>query len=209
MSEPGFDEHLDLAVRSGYINRDDYDFYTRSDEDTVNDLDRFKDIKKVRKKFKPVNYASVYGVRPLKLSRTTGMSISEAAVLIDSYWDRNWAVKKFASDQEVKTVGGQMWVKNPVNNFWYTLRFEKDIFSTLNQGTGAYCFDQWVAHYLTKRPNIIGQFHDESINDIPIGEEQEHEAALKWAIQKVNEKLRLNVDLDVSVQFGSRYSHIH
>jgi len=209
MSQPGFDEHLDLAVKSGYISQDDYNFYTQSDEDTVNDKDRFKNIKKVRKKFKPVNYASVYGVGAKKLSRTTGMSVQEAGQLIDSYWDRNWAVKQFASEQEVKTVGGQMWVKNPVNNFWYTLRFEKDIFSTLNQGTGAYCFDQWVAHYLTKRPNIIGQFHDESINDVPVGEEQEHEAALKWAIQKVNEKLKLNVDLDVSVQFGNRYSDIH
>ena len=102
-----------------------------------------------------------------------------------------------------------MWVKNPVNNFWYTLRFEKDAFSTLNQSTGAYCFDQWVAHYLTKRPNIIGQFHDESINEVPIGEEEEHEKVLHWAIQKVNEKLKLNVDLSVSVQYGNCYSDIH
>jgi len=156
-----------------------------------------------------VNYASVYGVGKQKLSRTTGMSTDEAELLINSYWERNWAVRQFAEDQEVKTVDGQMWVKNPVNNFWYTLRYEKDIFSTLNQGTGAYCFDQWVAHYLMKRPNIVGQFHDESINDIPKGEEVEHEAALKWAIQKVNEKLKLNIDLDVDVQFGSRYSEIH
>ena len=209
MSVPGFDEHLDLAVKAGYLTPDDYTFYTSSDEDTVQDKARFKSIKKTRKKFKPVNYASVYGVRALKLSRTTGMTVAEAGKLIDSYWERNWAVKAFADDQEVKTVGGQMWVKNPVNKFWYSLRFEKDIFSTLNQGTGAYCFDQWVAHYLTRRPNIVGQFHDESINDLPVGEEQEHEEALRWAIQKVNEKLKLNVDLDIDVQYGSRYSEIH
>lgn len=209
MSVPGFDEHLDLAVRAGYITRDDYDFYTRSDEDTVNDVLRFKAIKKTRKKFKPVNYSAVYGVGVPKLSRTTGMSPAEAKVLLEAYWERNWAVKQFAKDQEVKTVGGQMWVKNPVNGFWYTLRYEKDIFSTLNQGTGAYCFDQWVAHYLMKRPNIVGQFHDESINRVPKGEEQEHETALRWAIRKVNEKLKLNIELDIDVQFGYRYSHIH
>lgn len=169
----------------------------------------YKRLHAERKKAKVVTYSATYGVGKAKLARTTGMTQDDAQQLLDSFWRLNWAVKKFASDQEVKTVGGQMWVKNPVNKFWYTLRFEKDIFSTLNQGTGAYCFDQWVAHYLTKRPNIIGQFHDESINDIPIGEEQEHEAALKWAIQKVNEKLKLNVDLDVSVQFGDRYSSIH
>jgi len=209
MSVPGFDEHLDLAVRAGYIDRDDYDFYTRADEDTVNDKDRFKKIKKVRKKFKPVNYSAVYGVGVPKLSRTTGMSPAEAKVLLEAYWERNWAVRQFAKDQQVKTVAGQMWVKNPVNGFWYTLRYEKDIFSTLNQGTGAYCFDQWVAHYLTRRPNIVGQFHDESINRINKGEEREHESVLRWAIDKVNEKLNLNIKLDIDVQFGVNYALIH
>ena len=209
MSVEGFDEHLDLAVRAGYITSDDYDFYTRADEDTVNDVDRFKSIKKVRKKFKPVNYSAVYGVGKAKLSRTTGMTQAEAGVLLEAYWERNWAVKQFASEQQVRTLNKQMWVKNPVNGFWYSLRYEKDIFSTLNQSTGAYCFDQWVAHYLTKRPNIIGQFHDESINRIPVGEEKEHESVLRWAIQKVNEKLKLNIKLDIDVQFGARYSNIH
>jgi len=209
MSVPGFDEHLDLAVRAGYIDSDDYDFYTRADEDTVNDKDRFKKIKKVRKKFKPVNYSAVYGVGVPKLSRTTGMSHAEAKVLLGAYWERNWAVRQFAKDQQVKTVAGQMWVLNPVNGFWYTLRYEKDIFSTLNQGTGAYCFDQWVAHYLTQRPNIIGQFHDESINRVTKGEEKEHESVLRWAINKVNEKLKLNIKLDIDVQFGYRYADIH
>lgn len=209
MSVPGFDEHLDLAVRAGYIDRDDYDFYTRADEDTVNDKDRFKKIKKVRKKFKPVNYSAVYGVGVPKLSRTTGMIPAEAKVLLEAYWERNWAVRQFAKDQQVKTVAGQMWVLNPVNGFWYTLRYEKDIFSTLNQGTGAYCFDQWVAHYLARRPNIIGQFHDESINRVTKGEEKEHESVLRWAINKVNEKLKLNIKLDIDVQFGYRYADIH
>ena len=209
MSVPGFDEHLDLAVRANYIEREDYDFYTRSDEGTVNDVARYKSIKKVRKKFKPVNYSAVYGVGKSKLSRTTGMTQAEAGVLLEAYWERNWAVKKFASEQEFKTVNKQMWVKNPVNGFWYSLRFEKDIFSTLNQSTGAYCFDQWVAYYLTKRPNIIGQFHDESINRVKLGEEKEHEAVLRWAIGKVNKKLKLNINLDIDVQFGMRYSDIH
>lgn len=209
MSVPGFDEHLDLAVRAGYINRDDYDFYTRADEDTVNDVARYKSIKKTRKKFKPVNYSAVYGVGIAKLSRTTGMSQAEAKVLLEAYWERNWAVRQFAKDQQVKTVNGQMWVLNPVNGFWYTLRYEKDIFSTLNQGTGAYCFDQWCAHYLTKRPNIVGQFHDESINRVKKGDEKEHESVLRWAIGKVNEKLKLNIQLDIDVQFGHRYSDIH
>jgi DNA polymerase I-like protein with 3'-5' exonuclease and polymerase domains len=64
---------------------------------------------------------------------------------------------------------------------------------------------------MTKRPIILGQFHDESINrmkDTP-EERQAHTECLKWAIGKVNEKLKLNIDLDVDVQFGSTYAQIH
>lgn len=170
---------------------------------------RYKRVHAVRKKAKVVTYSAMYGVGKAKLARTTGMREAEAAQLLEAFWKINWAVQKVAASAERKVVGGQMWVRNPVNGFWYALRYEKDIWSTLNQGTGAYCFDQWVAHYLTKRPNIIGQFHDESINQIRVGEEEEHMSVLKWAINKVNEKLKLNVNLDIDVQYGRKYSSIH
>lgn len=169
----------------------------------------FKELTKLRKKAKVVTYSATYGVGKAKLSRSSGMTQQEAQELLESFWKLNWAVKQFAKEQQVKTLNKQMWVRNPVNGFWYSLRYEKDIFSTLNQSTGAYCFDQWVAHYLTKRPNIVGQFHDESINRIPVGEEAEHESVLRWAIEKVNEKLKLNIKLDIDVQFGTTYSSIH
>jgi DNA polymerase I-like protein with 3'-5' exonuclease and polymerase domains len=170
---------------------------------------RYKRVHAVRKKAKVVTYSAMYGVGKAKLARTTGMREAEAAQLLEAFWKINWAVQKVTASAERKVVGGQMWVRNPVNGFWYALRYEKDIWSTLNQGTGAYCFDQWVAHYLTKRPNIIGQFHDESINQIRVGEEEEHTSVLKWAINKVNEKLKLNVNLDIDVQYGKKYSSIH
>lgn len=211
MSTEGFDEHLDLAVRAKYLSLDDYNFFIRSDEDTVNDTDRYKTIKKVRKLFKPVNYSAIYGVGKLKLSRTAGMKVTEADVLLKAYWARNWGIQEFSKDvlKTVKTVDGQMWVKNPVSKFWYSLRYEKDAFSTINQGTGVYCFDTWLAYYLSRRPNIIGQFHDESINCIKDGEQAEHTEVLKWAIGKVNEKLKLNIDLDIDVKFGLTYAEVH
>jgi DNA polymerase I-like protein with 3'-5' exonuclease and polymerase domains len=211
MSQEGFDEHLDLAVKAGHLAPDDYAFYIRSDEDTVNDKERFTKIKKKRKKFKPVNYSAVYGVGELKLSRTTGMSKSEAKEMLEAYWSRNWAVLKFSKDQAkgVRTINGKMWIQNPVSGFWYSLRYKKDIFSTLNQSTGVYCFDTWIAYYTAKRPDMVGQFHDETINPVKIGDEQLHESTLRWAIGKTNEKLKLNIDLDIDVQFGSTYAHIH
>ena len=83
-------------------------------------------------------------------------------------------------------------VKNPVSGFWHSLRYEKDVFSTLNQSTGAYCFDKWVAYYRTRRPNIIGQFHDESINLVKEGDQNAPRAILKWGMENVNQHLKLN-----------------
>ena len=209
MSKEGFDEHLDLAVKATYLDQDDYDFYTRSNPDEVNDVDRFKSIKKVRTKFKPVNYSSVYGVGKLKMSRSTGMGVEEAANLIEAYWKRNWAVRKFASECKTKTVNKQMWVWNPVSNFWYTLRYEKDIFSTINQGTGAFCFDTWLIFCMADDVFPCGQFHDEFIAPLDRKDEEVVRSKLRKAIERTNDKLKLNVPLDIDIQFGDRYSEIH
>jgi hypothetical protein len=128
---------------------------------------------------------------------------------MEAYWKRNWSVKAIAEDQLIKTVAGKMWLYNPVSKFWYSLRYKKDIFSTLNQGTGVYCFDTWVKWVRSKSLPIIGQFHDEIIGMIRKGLRERATAVCKWAINKTNEELKLNRDLDCSVDFGEAYSEIH
>tara|TARA_X000001388_G_scaffold23403_1_gene15901 strand:- start:910 stop:1323 length:414 start_codon:yes stop_codon:yes gene_type:complete len=137
------------------------------------------------------------------------MSIPKAKKLLEAYWDRNWSVKKFAEDQPIRRIGEEMWIQNPVSKFWHSLRYEKDAFSTINQSTGSYCFDRWVAIYRIRRSNIIGQFHDESINLIREGEKEEHTKELKSAVQKLNEQLKLNVSLGIDVQYGNNYAEVH
>ena len=200
MSQLGFDPHLDLAKHAGAIKQSDIDAYNRNERD---------DLKAMRKNYKVVNYSATYGVGAAKLSRTTGMNIPQAQSLLDAYWNRNWSVKKFSEDQKIRQINGEMWVQNPVSGFWHSLRYEKDVFSTLNQSTGAYCFDKWVAYYRTRRPNIIGQFHDESINLVKEGEQNAHSDILNWAIEKLNHELKLNVDLGIDIQYGQRYSDVH
>jgi hypothetical protein len=92
---------------------------------------------------------------------------------------------------------------------WYKLRSEKDIFSTLNQGTGVYCFDLWIGFILQHRPQLTAQFHDEIILEIKEGEEQQTEKLLKDSIARVNNLLKLNRNLDCDVQFGKTYCNIH
>ena len=60
-----------------------------------------------------------------------------------------------------------------------------------------------------RRPNIVGQFHDESINVIKEGEQNEHTSVLTWAINKLNEQLKLNVNLGIDVQYGKTYADVH
>ena len=199
MSREGFDPHLDLAKHAGEVTQNDIDRHNRGEID----------LKPLRKNFKVVNYSATYGVGAEKLARETGMKVYLAKKLLDAYWKRNWSVKAFSESQRVRKIGEEMWVQNPVSKFWHSLRYEKDVFSTINQSTGSYCFDKWVAFYRTRRSNIIGQFHDESINVVRRGEEEQHTNALNWAIDKLNEQLKLNVKLGIDVQYGNNYSEIH
>ena len=208
MSEPGFDEHLNLAVFSGALSQSDYDYYTQYPKDKDPD-DRHKKIHKLRKSYKPVNYGGVYGIGAPKLARETGMSIDKCKQLLDGYWQRNWAVKKFAEDQTVRTVAQQMWILNPVSGFWYSLRYDKDRFSTLNQSTGVYCFDRWVALCRKNGLTTIGQFHDEVIVPTKKGDEEWTEGIMKLSIDRLNKQLILNVKLDIEAQFGVTYADIH
>ena len=200
MSQDGFDPHLDLAKHAGAITQYDIDEYNKGNK---------PELKTMRKNYKVVNYSATYGVGANKLSRETGMSTGEAKALLEAYWNRNWSVKEFSESQRIRTINTQMWVQNPVSKFWHTLRFKKDVFSTLNQSTGAYCFDRWVYNYRSERPNLIGQFHDETINVVKKGDEDLHTETLQDAIKMLNRHLQLNVDLGIDVQYGATYADIH
>jgi uncharacterized protein YqgV (UPF0045/DUF77 family) len=200
MSREGFDPHLDLALFAGDITQEE-----------INDYNAGKrpDIKHLRKAYKVVNYSATYGVGAAKLARETGKSEREAKALLEAFWQRNWSVEQIAKTLRVREVGGGAWVQNPVSKFWYSLRSDKDRFSTLNQGTGVFCFDSWVAICRKNGVQTIGQFHDEVIAVVPLGQEQQVHDTMKQAVKKVNEKLQLNVPLGCDVQFGNTYAEIH
>ena len=171
--------------------------------------ERYKRIHAVRKKAKVVTYSAMYGVGAAKLARETGMTAKEAESLLNAFWDINWAVKKVSSGARKREVNGGMWLLNPVSGFWHSLRNEKDAWSTLNQSTGVFCFDSWVAVCRKNGIKTIGQFHDEVIALVERGKEQETQDVMKKAVQKVNDKLKLNVPLGCDVQFGQTYAEIH
>lgn len=169
----------------------------------------YQKIKSARHKGKTTVYSATYGVGAPKLARELKVSVPEAKNLLDAYWKRNWAVKAYADNAVVKKVNGQDWVYNPVSKFWYSLRNKKDIWSTTNQGCGVFCFDSWIREFRKARPQLTAQMHDEIILEVKQGSREKAAALLQDAIQRVNDKLKLNIQLGVDVQFGARYSEIH
>jgi DNA polymerase III epsilon subunit-like protein len=210
MRVPGFDPHLDIALLAQML--------------TVSEIEEHKlysttkgaeglDHSETRGKAKTVNFAGVYGAGPPKIAQSTGMPLEQAQQLHKTYWDRNKAVKQVSAAVKVKKIKlngvEQMWLFNPVSKFWYSLRYKKDIFSTLNQGTGVYCFDLWVRQVRSRGIKIMLQYHDEIAFCLLAGREQEIERILLESIEQVNENLKLNVPLGVSVDFGNNYAEIH
>lgn len=225
MMVPDFDPHMSLALFAGTLTQDDIDFFheikrrkkhNEKEENKDNQIEinseekkRFDKITATRHEYKTTNYAAQYGTGAETLSINLGITKRKAARIIEAYWERNWAVKKVAERCKVKELDGQKWLLNPICNFWYSLRAEKDRFSTLCQGGGVYCFDTWIKYFMSKRPQLTAQFHDEVILTVAKGNRAKCEKLLKWAIKQANKELKLNRELDVDVQFGQYYSEIH
>lgn len=199
MNTEGFDPHLDIGVLAGMMTQAQADAFKLGD----------KSLNHIRHDAKQVNYSCTYGVTPAGLVRNTGMPLDQSTKLHTTYWKRNWSIQAIADACKVKTVEGQRWLFNPVSGFYYSLRSDKDRFSTLNQGTGVFCFDKWVEEIRKSKLPICGQMHDEYIGLIRKGLRDRATKVTKDAVKAVNIKLKLNRELDCDVAFGSNYAEIH
>lgn len=222
MRVKGFDPHVDVAVLASMMTKEEEDFYksfkAKSDEELAvtpqEEKDKFYSLDGIRSLAKVVNFSGVYGAGPPKISKATGLPLPKAQELHKTYWLRNKAVKDVANAVRIKTLVNpagveQMWLYNPVSTFWYSLRFKKDIFSTLNQSSGVFCFDSWVRQLRLRQVKIALQYHDEVAVPVLKGQEEQYKAKFLESIEEVNNQVKLNVPLGVSIDFGQRYSDIH
>ena len=200
MNKEDWDPHLDLALSASAVTINQVIAY-KSEIDTS--------IKPIRSIFKNGNYACQYGAGPPRLAITCNVDLSKAKEIHEAYWKRNWAIKEVASQQVIKEVDGYMWLLNPVNKYYYFLKYKKDVFSTLVQGTASYVFDLWIAFVLKQRDQLTFQFHDEGGWTIPLGFRKEMTKILTKAIDQTNKVLKLNRELGIDIQFGPNYAAIH
>lgn len=199
MMTPDFDPHLDLAVIAGALTKEQADAHKRKEAK----------YNEERSLYKTVNYAATYGAGGATIARSAGVSVAEGKALHETYWIRNWSIKTIADLVKTKQVGNKRWLFNPVSKFWYSLRNDKDKFSTLNQGTGVFCFDCWVKVVRSKGAKLCGQFHDEICLPVKLGRRKAVTKILKDSVVEVNKALQLNRALDVGVDFGKNYSETH
>jgi len=154
--------------------------------------------------------SSLYGVGAATLSRQGGFTKKEATDLLKSFWEMNWAIKKVSSKVFTKkTKDNKMWLKNPVSGFWYSLRNDRDVYSTLNQGTGVYCFDKMISNVRDTGIKFNFQAHDEGAYHIKRGTEEANDTLLKACVDKLNDQLKLNVPLAIDAQYGPTYGSVH
>jgi len=153
--------------------------------------------------------SATYGIGVPKLARELKVKKAEAEELLEAYWKKNWAVKKFARQQKIRVVNREMWVYNPVSRFFYSLRKENDVFSTINQGTGVFIFDSWVARCRKRGVKTVAQFHDEFVSPVKAKDKEEHEEKINNAVKDLNETLGLHVEIKCDTQYGSNYADVH
>lgn len=159
-----------------------------------------------------------YGSGPETIAKGANVELHIGKLLHEGYWKLNWSVKAVADEQVVVTDSrGNYWLINPINGYLYSVRSEKDYFSTLCQGTGAFFFDMWIDTILTKMKELWGgvtltfQAHDECvfvIRDKEVFRDTLYKM-IKDSIKEVNETFLLRRELDCEIQYGKRYSEIH
>lgn len=212
MRVPGFDPHLDIALLAGLMSKEEVERYKelkKKGDKTEEEQEEFLSLSEIRYAAKTLNFSAVYGAGPPKIAKSLGKSLEFAKNLHSTYWKRNKAVKQVAANVITKRANGQLWLFNPISKFWYSLRVEKDIFSVLNQGTGSYVEDRWIFHMRKKGIKMILQYHDEVATYLKKEDKELYRQYITQSMEEVNQELKLNVPITVSIDFGLRYSEIH
>lgn len=204
MSVPGYDPHLDIAVLAGFLTKE------QAEEHKLYSKTKGKEGKShtvIRQKAKNTNFSATYKVGAATLSRNADLKLKEAKQLLNIYWKRNKAILDVEESLQIKEINGQKWLLNPVSGFWYSLRNEKDKFSTLNQGTAVYVFDRFVQQIRKQGIKIAYQCHDEWLANI--SSTIDIKTIINTAINNINDILKLNVTIGCSFDLGHNYAECH
>ena len=217
MRIPGFDPHLDIAVLSNLMTSEESEIFKKLDskerhEITDSETHVLHKLKKKRTTAKTSNFAMVYGAFPPTISKTAKIPLDEAQVLYDVYWERNKAIKDIEKNVVIKKFGRETWLFNPIGKFWILVKNTKDIFSSLNQSSGAIVFNIFLKQIYTHKSEndkIVLEYHDEFGMRISSEDTVRIKELLSKAIETTNEIIKLNVPIEISFKIGKNYAEVH
>lgn len=200
---PGYDSHLGFAVFAGALTQEQADAHIAKEEDHG----------KVRGIYKTANYALQYGAGASTVGKSAGIKLKEAKKVKDAYWALNHSIVKCADNLDVIIVkeSKEMWVKNLINGYYYSLRTEKDKFSTLCQGSASYILDMFIFLMRKRGWKINHQYHDEilfNIVDTPENRKKVDDD-IQYCMKVINTNYNFEIDQSAAPEFGESYASVH
>lgn len=176
----------------------------------------------MRRQAKTINFGIIYGMGPFKLSRSLGISQSEAKQMIERYFERYSGVRRFIEETTgmareagyVKTLfGRKRWIPEiKSQNKTVRQQGERLAVNTVIQGTAADIMKKSMVEVYRalrgKYPEamLILQVHDELVLEVPEGIIHEVGNLVKDTMEKV---CVLEVPLQVDVGYGSNWAEAH
>jgi hypothetical protein len=70
-------------------------------------------------------------------------------------------------------------------------------------------FDNWLAYIRKEGVPVVMQYHDEYLGYLLKGQEEEMDRINREAVEKLNDKLQLNVRVGSDWKYGSDYADVH
>ncbi|HOU47617.1 MAG TPA: DNA polymerase, partial [Chitinophagales bacterium] len=176
----------------------------------------------MRRHAKMVNFGIIYGISAFGLAQRLGIPRSEAAALIEQYFDKYKGIKKYMDDTiqsarekgYVETLLGRRRYLRDINASNWTVRgfAERNAINAPIQGSAADMIKVAminIHHKLQQhkfQSKMILQVHDELLFDVFIPEKEEIKSIV---VHEMQNALPLQVPVEVSTGFGSNWLEAH
>ncbi|MEN9447194.1 MAG: polymerase [Bacteroidota bacterium] len=176
----------------------------------------------MRRRAKMVNFGIIYGISAFGLAQRLGIARTEAANLIEQYFNQYNGVKKYMEDTVqyartngyVETLLGRRKYLRDINAGNWTVRgfAERIAINAPIQGTAADMIKiaminiHQKMHHQKMKSKMILQIHDELLLDVFIPEKEELK---QLVIHEMQNALPLHVPIEVSAEFGNNWLEAH
>lgn len=128
MRTPGFDPHIDIAVLSGLMSKEESEEFKRLkklENQTEEEHNEYTRLNSIRSKAKTVNFAGIYGAGAPKIAETLKSDLDFAKALHTTYWNRNKAVKQTSENFIIRIMFKDDSIMNYRNKNLLSLKFQE------------------------------------------------------------------------------------